>query len=229
MTALEYAEKAVHHDAAELLRAASVEQRGGPAVELGATELESRAPGPRLRCPECGEPIRLGNLFRIATRVSDGNEPSAYVKDFVRSRVYDALIADHRFHRVLSGKKLRKEITESWAVIRAIHRVIEQCGLGSAVASGPGGITFVDLCCGKSLTSTLLTLLYPAAKVIAIDRLGNVTKSCTVNGCNSACERCAPVRVRVHKATPWRKPSNRQASSLLCLNPLHKPKLTATD
>lgn len=174
MTALEYAEKAAHNDVAELLRVAEIEHQGGPAVETGAAQ--------RLRCPECGELIRLGNLRRICARVRDGDEPSAHVRAFVQSPAYDALVANHRFHRVLSGKKLRKEITESWAVIRAIERVIEQQGLSNAVVSGSGSgsgsgaIIFVDLCCGKSLTSTLLTVLYPSAKVIAIDRLGNCRK-----------------------------------------------------
>ena len=32
-------------------------------------------------------------------------------------------------------------------------------------------VAFLDLCCGKSLNSTLLTLLYPNAQVVAIDMI----------------------------------------------------------
>jgi hypothetical protein len=51
-------------------------------------------------------------------------------------------------------------------VVEAIRDVMRKTGVG---ATEP--VCFVDLCCGKSLTSALLTLLFPHAKVVGVDRM----------------------------------------------------------
>lgn len=51
-------------------------------------------------------------------------------------------------------------------MVKAIEEILRNTGL----ADQPESLTFVDLCCGKSLTAALLAHLYPGSVVIAVDR-----------------------------------------------------------
>lgn len=62
---------------------------------------------------------------------------------------------------------MRKEVTETEAIVQAAGRIICGVGLDDATQS----ITFVDLCCGKSLTAALLSHRYAGAAVVAVDRV----------------------------------------------------------
>jgi hypothetical protein len=63
--------------------------------------------------------------------------------------------------------KLRKEVSESWAILSAIQQTCHQLNLSSDMSQ----IMVVDLCSGKCLTTTLLSILYPKGKFLAVDKL----------------------------------------------------------
>jgi hypothetical protein len=58
-------------------------------------------------------------------------------------------------------------VTETWAVIKGVERILEQTGLADCAET----VTFVDLCCGKSLTAALLNQRYPKSSIVAVDRV----------------------------------------------------------
>ena len=66
-------------------------------------------------CPECGEAVKLGRLRKIRARVEAGVEENAHVLEFASSAALKALGADATFHRSLDNRKLRKEVSETWA------------------------------------------------------------------------------------------------------------------
>jgi hypothetical protein len=119
------------------------------------------------RCPECGETVSLGKLRRLEARVLAGTEANPHVLAFAATPALDALLKDATYHRAVTGAKLRKEVTETWAVITAVDAVLRGAGL-----EGQGGnAVFVDLCCGKSLTASLLALVHPGCMVVAVDKV----------------------------------------------------------
>lgn len=54
--------------------------------------------------------------------------------------------------------------------MKAIEKMLVDAGV-----MDPASVQFVDLCSGKSLTATLLTLLYPTSPVLAVDRVHPAT------------------------------------------------------
>ena len=78
--------------------------------------------------------------------------------------------------RILSNRRLKKEITESIAAVRMMHRVIEssfteaEAGCVAVDQDHDGaGLLIFDICSGKGFTGMLLAALYPNAEVIMVD------------------------------------------------------------
>lgn len=63
--------------------------------------------------------------------------------------------------------KLRKEVSESWAMLSAIQQTCHLLKLPSDMSR----TMIIDLCSGKCLTTTLLSILYPKGKFLAVDKL----------------------------------------------------------
>ena len=99
-------------------------------------------------------------------KIKTGEETNKYVANFVGSGAVDVLLSTPRFHRCVANKKLTKEVTESWAVIQGVRRILSASNIAE-----DDKFYVVDLCCGKSLTSALFEILFPNARTIAVDRL----------------------------------------------------------
>eukprot|EP00043_Microstomoeca_roanoka_P018357 m.195787 g.195787 ORF g.195787 m.195787 type:complete len:633 (-) comp16810_c2_seq1:54-1952(-) len=90
---------------------------------------------------------------------------SPYIEKFLKSVAFERLRTDPKYHTLADKHHLRKEVTETWAIMHAVEQQCEELGLDL------DNITLVDLCSGKSLTSALFGMLYPNSRVIAIDRM----------------------------------------------------------
>lgn len=118
-------------------------------------------------CALCGEEVRLGRLRLMSGKVHSGEERNAHVRAFVAHPCFERMLTDPLYHRAVANRQLTKEVSETWAVILAVRRVMAELGLG-AEGQWP---TFIDLCAGKSLTAALLAEVFPGARVIAVDRV----------------------------------------------------------
>ena len=116
-----------------------------------------------LPCTICGEIVDLARVRRLQVALAEKREENAHVLEFARCSAFGLLMQGGVHHRALTSKQLRKEVTETWAIVKAAEVVMARAGVAG------DDVAFLDLCCGKSLNSTLLTLLYPNAKVVAID------------------------------------------------------------
>lgn len=63
---------------------------------------------------------------------------------------------------LLPISNLNKEITEAWAIVKRLQRI---------VLKEPGKYTIYDICAGNALISTIAAFLLPAKQVVAIDIL----------------------------------------------------------
>jgi len=71
------------------------------------------------------------------------------------------------YHGVNNMHKLRKEISESWSILTAIQQACQDLQQPSDMSR----TMIIDLCSGKCLTTTLLSILYPRGKFLAVDKL----------------------------------------------------------
>jgi hypothetical protein len=69
----------------------------------------------------------------------------------------------HHYHALLNMRSLRKEASESWALVASVRSILEELALD------PSEVVLFDLCSGKALTAVLLALEFPTAKVVALD------------------------------------------------------------
>ena len=175
------------------------------AAELDAhARLQPAAPAtpssvPVVSCPVCGERLKpRPNLHYLRERAARGDEPNPLVSAFCASGAADAL-ARPVWHGLNNHKHLRKEASESLAVLAALRRLPRwsaACrneraadtgadgsggggggggsGSGGSVGGGGGGgrgSHVLDLCSGKGLTAALAALEEPSCVVSAIDLL----------------------------------------------------------
>jgi hypothetical protein len=104
---------------------------------------------------------RLDHLMVTPSNAQDHN-PN--VRSFLASHVCRTVATVPNYH-ILTGKRhLRKEITESWARISAIQKLVAQ-----HTDMDIHTLRLVDLCAGNSLTTAMFGLLYPRATGIAVD------------------------------------------------------------
>ena len=149
----------------------------GPGAEIDAMllEAEQRAADPaaaggeaaaseqrqKLCCPVCGEALKRKN--RIDYLNDDGQ--SRYVSDFLRSDGLHTMRThpQYHYHSLLNTRQLRKEVSESWAVIAGVRELLVELQLD------PHSVVLFDLCSGKGLTAVCMSLEWPEAKVVAVD------------------------------------------------------------
>jgi hypothetical protein len=104
---------------------------------------------------------RLDHLMVTPSNAQDHN-PN--VRSFLASHVCRTVATVPNYH-ILTGKRhLRKEITESWAIISAIQKLAAR-----HTDMDMHTLRLVDLCAGNSLTTAMFGLLYPRATGIAVD------------------------------------------------------------
>ena len=126
-----------------------------------ASAADRAAAPPQIRCPVCGEAIR--NRQRVDYLSEDGQ--SRYVSDFLRSDGLRTMRThpDHHYHSLLETRQLRKEVSESWAVISEVRELLGELDLD------PRNVVLFDLCSGKGLTAVCMALEWPETKVVAVD------------------------------------------------------------
>lgn len=130
----------------------------------GATEDIKQERDNRAECPLCGESFRrINRAGFLAGRVARGELSNPYLVRFVESKeVYEPICTNPLYHRVANLRQIRKEATESEAILSAVEGVV-----------GPFSAAYqlIDLCSGKSLTTTIAALRYPDMRCLAIDKL----------------------------------------------------------
>lgn len=120
-------------------------------------------------CVLCGEPLRP-KLYAHFMHQQHQSRPDCnpYVSQFLSSQALQNML-DHPqglYHRLLDNRNLRKEASETWAMLVHIQAYVTRVR-----ASHPTQrIVIIDLCCGKSLTATLCGDMFPDCEVVAVDR-----------------------------------------------------------
>jgi hypothetical protein len=120
-------------------------------------------------CSLCGEPLRARNQADFLREHS--SEGNAYVEEFLHSQALQAMLAHPagHFHRLLESRTLRKECTESLAVVHRVAALVKDIRARAASSTAP--IVIFDLCCGKSLTAVLCAHRFPDnCTIVALDR-----------------------------------------------------------
>jgi hypothetical protein len=148
--------------------AQQIAQREKQATAERALSLaDGRDPMWRGTCAECHEPIRLRrSIDYIFAEVASGTQPNLYIQECT-TRFRNAL-DDPLHHRVANKPSLRKELSESMAIIKAVEAVLART---QRSADCDGRTVFVDCCCGAGLTSVLLSSAFPNARVLGLDLL----------------------------------------------------------
>ncbi|CAK0863598.1 unnamed protein product [Prorocentrum cordatum] len=164
--------------------AAERESSRGPEVvaalrALEAAEVQRTA---AVRCPACGDVVRRRPLLAFFwERASRGTEDNPLLQRFF-SQDRHRLLLEARCHQINDTRRVRKEVSESMAVLEALERTAPAVG---------GGWHIVDLCCGRSITAVLAALRYPGVVVSAVDKLDpRFLPHCTV-GVESGADGCA--------------------------------------
>lgn len=92
-----------------------------------------------------------------------------YLDRFLQSPAYD-ILHQPEYHGVNNMHKLRKEVSETYAVLDSLHQCCEDLQLPET-STPLENVLVIDLCCGKGLTTAICGALYPKGQFIAIDRL----------------------------------------------------------
>jgi len=135
-------------------------------VLQAAQAAEDEADATSVRCPICRERVkRRPGLSYLEERVRGGCDTNDLVHDFFGGPAAQALRAP-AWHQLNDLKRLRKEVTETMAVVGVLRR------LGGSLGHARGHpLHIVDLCCGKSLTAAVIGDELPHAAVTAVDLL----------------------------------------------------------
>ena len=82
-----------------------------------------------------------------------------YIDAFLASPVYEQLL-NVEYHGLNNQKRIRKEITETYAVLQILQKHFDL-----------NELFVIDLCSGKSMTAVVSKLLYPRGRFLAVDKL----------------------------------------------------------
>lgn len=128
--------------------------------ELEAVELRRTASG---RCPVCAACVsHRPKLAMLWTRAERGEETNGIVQRFFgRGESAVMPLLSPQFHTLNDDADLSKKLSQSLAVIEALERQV----------SDLNGWHVVDLCCGKSLTTSLIVQRHPYTVLTAVDRV----------------------------------------------------------
>lgn len=107
-------------------------------------------------CPYCGVALRKRSRIDYL-QAAPGENP--YVQEFLATQSYQAILTKPEYHILTNKRHLKKEISESWAILKALE----------AATTSP--LQLIDLCAGSSLTTSLFGLMYPKVKGVAVDIL----------------------------------------------------------
>mmetsp|Transcript_90726 Transcript_90726/g.142466 ORF Transcript_90726/g.142466 Transcript_90726/m.142466 type:complete len:419 (-) Transcript_90726:87-1343(-) len=114
------------------------------------------------RCPVCGDVARRRPLLRFfGERADKGTEDNRLLRSFFSDR-RNRILEGPQYHQFNDMKKIRKELSESLAVLEALESDLPNFGADWHI---------VDLCCGKALTGLLASIRHPGVSVSLVDRL----------------------------------------------------------
>eukprot|EP00929_Paragymnodinium_shiwhaense_P110461 TRINITY_DN7749_c0_g1_i2.p1 TRINITY_DN7749_c0_g1~~TRINITY_DN7749_c0_g1_i2.p1 ORF type:complete len:503 (+),score=81.86 TRINITY_DN7749_c0_g1_i2:225-1733(+) len=114
------------------------------------------------RCPVCGDILQKRPLLAFFwDRAKKGQEDNPLLQRFFADERHKPLLQP-RYHQLNTLRSIRKEISESYAVLDMLER--SRSTLGDRWHA-------VDLCCGRSVTAAILALQHPHISVSTVDRL----------------------------------------------------------
>ncbi|CAL1127176.1 unnamed protein product, partial [Cladocopium goreaui] len=129
------------------------------------------------RCPCCGQQLmRRPRIASLADRYLRGEHENQLLERFFSEEItaktengssatWDTLMRPE-FHTFHKSRTFHKELSESLAVLEEIQISCPQ------ILEDAEHWHFLDLCCGKSLTSLVLSTRCPDLTVSALDRVG---------------------------------------------------------
>jgi len=116
------------------------------------------------RCPVCSDVLKKRPLLSFFwDRARKGEEDNPLLQRFFADERHRPLLQP-RYHQLNTLRSIRKEISESYAVLDALD-------LARDVLGEDGAWHAVDLCCGRSVTAAMLALQHPSVSVSTVDRL----------------------------------------------------------
>ncbi|KAL1529323.1 hypothetical protein AB1Y20_000277 [Prymnesium parvum] len=134
-------------------------------AHLRALEAAERARTAGERCEVCGDVFAHNKVAYAARRVASGEEENAMLLKFFSTSYHHKLL-DPALHKLNELRTVRKELTESLAVLSALEDT--PCS-GGGPLSTPTRWHVVDIACGRGLTASLAALRYAGARVTAVD------------------------------------------------------------
>lgn len=128
-------------------------------MQLESAEIQRTA---AYRCPVCGDVARRRPLLTFfGERADKGKEDNPMLQRFF-SHKCNRILEQPQYHQFNDMKKIRKELSESLAVLEALEADLPNFGSAWHI---------VDLCCGKGITGLLASIRHPGVSVSLIDRL----------------------------------------------------------
>ena len=127
------------------------------ALSKGATSCNTTT----CSCPFCG--VVLKARTRLDYVLKESSCDNVYVQQFIATDACRIIATDPAYHVLTSKRHLKKEISESWAVLTAVEETMNL----------DDHVTLVDLCAGSSLTTTIFGLMHPCSKGLAVDRMND--------------------------------------------------------
>lgn len=150
-TAADYAEEKESGCSAEIFKALRV-------IEASEHRVNAAA-----RCPVCGDLLEKRSKWQYCwDRAHRGEEHNVSLQAFFNDASSRPLL-QQRYHQLSCIRTIRKEISESLAMLDALQ--------GCLSPLCDDSLHIVDLCCGRSVTSALLSLKRPSVHITAIDQL----------------------------------------------------------
>eukprot|EP00927_Polykrikos_kofoidii_P039363 TRINITY_DN33764_c0_g1_i1.p1 TRINITY_DN33764_c0_g1~~TRINITY_DN33764_c0_g1_i1.p1 ORF type:complete len:642 (+),score=66.87 TRINITY_DN33764_c0_g1_i1:56-1981(+) len=114
------------------------------------------------RCSICNDLAPERPLLEyFAERAERGEEDNALLKPFFENGHHRSLL-QQRYHQINDMRQIRKELSESLAILTAMERAIPEFGESWHI---------IDLCCSKCITALVASKRYPGVLVSAIDIL----------------------------------------------------------
>ncbi|KAL1521126.1 hypothetical protein AB1Y20_022680 [Prymnesium parvum] len=121
--------------------------------------------------PRCTVPARA-----VAARMERHADESEYVFRLLREPFFASLLRAQPTRRLLAQRGAIKEVCEAYAAVAQVRGLLWQAGRAEAAANG-AGLTVLDVCSGKGLTSVLLRRALPEARVVMFDLNGEMELS----------------------------------------------------
>lgn len=127
--------------------------------KLAERELKETA---KQRCPCCGAPVgRRPRIASLADRYRAGQHQNPLLQEFFRKNATWASLMRPEFHTFHKSRSFHKELSESLCILAEIEK--------ACPSVLHDNWHLIDLCCGKSLTSAIVSSQAPNLSISAVD------------------------------------------------------------